>query len=75
MRLELPDDILRTAELTSLEVRLALAVQLYADRRIDFHQARRISGVSGEALNRELTRRDLCVLVYPSEENDIRKAG
>lgn len=66
MELTLPDDILRRGELSAADVRLALAVQLYADNRVDHADACRLAGIEAGELNRELLRVGLSVQEYPA---------
>ena len=65
MRLEVPDDIVRSAETNEIELRIALAVQLYADNRIDHAEACRLADVPAAAFNRELLTRSISVQQYP----------
>ena len=65
MNLELPDDIVRRAEVTVREMRLMLAIQLYADHRISHRDACRLAEVLPDVFNRELTGRDIGIHVYP----------
>lgn len=65
MKLELPDDVLRIAELTARELRVAMAIQLYADHRIDHSDACRLAGVAPGLLNTELLQRDIGVNRFP----------
>jgi len=67
MNLAVPDDILRRGELSAADLRIALAVQLYADNRIDHADACRVAGVAPDRLNRELLRAGLGVQQYPAE--------
>jgi predicted HTH domain antitoxin len=62
VNLELSDQLLREAEITEADVRLAVAVQLYADRRICFEDACRLGGLEASLLQRELIRRNISVL-------------
>jgi len=66
MKLDLPDDILLAAEATSLELRLALALQLYSDSRVDYADACRLADVAPGLFDRELARRDISVIRFPS---------
>jgi predicted HTH domain antitoxin len=65
MDLTIPDEIVQRAELTAGEARLAIAVQLYTDNRVDHTDACRLAGVPPAALNRELLRLGLGVQQYP----------
>jgi predicted HTH domain antitoxin len=40
------DDILQSAKLTEREIRLELAIALYAQQRLSFGQARKLAGLS-----------------------------
>jgi predicted HTH domain antitoxin len=75
MKLELSDDVIHRAEVTMRELRLLVAVQLYADRRIDYHDACQLAEVVPAALDRELTARDISILRYPPILRQHRKAG
>jgi len=66
MRIEVPEDIVVRAQANATELRLALAVQLYADNRIDHADACRLAGISTAELNRELATRALSIQQYPS---------
>lgn len=65
MKLELPDEVIHRAEVTVRELRLLLAVQLYAENRIDYHDACRLAEVVPTLLDRELSLRNISVLRYP----------
>ena len=66
MKIEVPDDIVRRAEANVLELQIALAVQLYADNRIDYRDACRLSGLSDPLFNRELLSRHISLQQYPT---------
>lgn len=66
MQLNVPDDIVQRGELSAGQLRLALAVQLYAGNRIDHADACRLADVSAGRLNRELLRLGLSVQQYPT---------
>ena len=72
MDLMLPDDILRRAEVGELDLRIALAVQLYADNRIDYADACRLAQVTAAELNAELLRAGLSIQQYPSAQRSLR---
>jgi predicted HTH domain antitoxin len=65
MKLDLPDDILRRAEIGVVEMRLALAVQFYSEHRISHADACRLADVPAEILNRALAGHHLGVVHYP----------
>ena len=65
MELKIPDDILQRGQLGEGDVRMALAVQLYADNRIDHVDACRLAGVSAGRFNRALIRLGLSIQQYP----------
>ncbi len=75
MKLELSDDVIHRAEVTMRELRLLVAVQLYADRRIDYHDACQLAEVVPAVLDRELTARNISILRYPPIFRQHRKAG
>lgn len=72
MQLEVPDDILLKARANSGDVLLALAIQFYADNRISYEDAVKLSGVSRGQLNRELVRSGVGLHLYPPT---ARQAG
>ena len=65
MQLDLSDDILARAEANANECRLILAVELYADNRIDHEDACRLAEVAPAILNRELLHRGFTIQQYP----------
>ena len=67
MKIEIPDDIVYRAEASALELRVALAVQLYSDIRIDHRDACRLAGVSETMFNRELLGRHISLQQYPAK--------
>ena len=75
MRIRVPDDILARAEANETDVRIALAVQFYADNRIDHSDACRLSGLSPSTLNHELLRRGITVQQYPPIGINRREAS
>ena len=76
MKLNLPADIVASAELSEYDVRLALAVQLYADNRIYRADACRLADVPPAALNFALLNAGLGLQQYPSNRlADRRTAG
>jgi len=66
MKLSIPDEIVRRGELSRADLRLALAVQLYADNRIDHAEACELAAVPAARLNQELLRLGLSVQEYPA---------
>jgi predicted HTH domain antitoxin len=75
MNLIIPDDIVRRAEAGGGDLRLALAIQLYADNRIDHADACRLADVKGADFNRELVTRGISIHLYPAISRIRRKAG
>ena len=65
MQVHVPDEIVRRAETNEIDLRIALAVQLYADNRIDHADACRLADLPPAAFNRELLARAVCVQQYP----------
>jgi len=74
MHIEIPDDILRMAEAGERDVRVSLAVQFYADNRLDYAQAVRLAEVRPPQFDRELLARGLSVQRFGLEQLG-RKAG
>ena len=74
MLLNVPDDIVRRAEANATDLQTALAIQLYADNRIDHGDACRLSGLPPTMFNRELLSRALSLQQYPSQST-ARAAG
>ncbi len=78
MRLELPDHIVKRAEANAADLLLSLAIQLYSDNRLDYVDARTLSGMTGENFNRELLDRGLSINAYPDigePPKSYRQAG
>jgi predicted HTH domain antitoxin len=69
MHLQVPDDILKRAEANGSDVRLAIAIQLYADNRIDHDDACRLADITPSSFNRELLQRAICIQQYPRRRN------
>lgn len=65
MRVEVPRDIVVRAGANARDLRLAMAVQLYADNRIDHGDACRLADLSIAEFNRELLARDIGIHQYP----------
>ena len=69
MDLEIPDDIVRRAEASEADLRLLLAIQLYADNRIDHADACRLANLSAGRLNGELLTRQIGIQQYPRDKH------
>lgn len=72
MHLELPEDIVRRAETNTVELLSILAIQLYADNRLDYADALRLSGLAPPVFNQELIVRALSIQQYQSRQNALR---
>ena len=75
MHVEVLDDILRKAQANASDVLLAVAIQFYADNRIDYDDALRLAGVSKAELNRELVRIGISLQLYPAMPLPHLRAG
>jgi len=78
MQLELQDEIVRRAEASAGELRIALAVQLYADNRIDYDDACALARLPKDQFSRELILRQLSIQHYsirPAGQPPRRSAG
>ena len=72
---EVPDEVLRKAQANAGDVLLAVAVEFYADNRIEYEDALRLAAVAPIELNRELVRRGISLQLYPNAELSRRQAG
>ena len=75
MKLSIPDDIAERAEAGAGELLLAMAIQLYADNRLDHADACRLAGLPAPVFNREIVTRGLSIHLYPSIDRLRKKAG
>ena len=74
MNLNVPDDIVKRAEANELDLRMLLALQLYADNRIDHADAVRLSNLPEAVFNQELLARAMSIQQYPAAARR-REAG
>ena len=68
LRVDVPGDIALRAHANRADLRLAVAVQFYADNRIDHADACRLAELSQAGFNRELAARGIGIHQYPSTE-------
>ncbi|MBL7220872.1 MAG: UPF0175 family protein [Phycisphaerae bacterium] len=68
MQFRIPDDIVIKAQANLTDVSMAVAVEFYADNRIDHADACRLAGATSEQFNRELLRRGLGIQIYSSTQ-------
>ena len=73
MHFEVPDDIVARAEANASDLRIALALQLYADNRIDHADACRLAALSIHEFNHELLIRGLSVQQYGPARRSPRR--
>ena len=66
MHLQLSDNILQKAQANRADLRLAIAIQFYADNRLDHADACRLAGVPTAGFNRELLHRGISIQQYPA---------
>jgi predicted HTH domain antitoxin len=71
MKLEIPEDILRTAGMTEKDCLAEFAVHLYANRRISFAQAIRLCGLKRAEFEQELARRDVALYTVDDLHEDV----
>ena len=64
MQFWIPDDIVIKAQANITDISMAVAVEFYADNRIDYADACRLADASTERFNRELLRRGLGIQIY-----------
>ncbi len=75
MEIKIPDEIVRRAEANATELRVALAIQLYADNRIDYIDALELAGMPKPYFNKELLSRGLSIQDYPAGSIPQRNAS
>ena len=68
MQFRIPDDIVIKAQANISDISMAVAVEFYADNRIDHADACRLAGATSEQFNRELLRRGLGIQIYSSAQ-------
>jgi predicted HTH domain antitoxin len=73
MQFRIPDDIVIKAQANLTDISMAVAVEFYADNRIDHTDACRLANTSSERFNRELVRRGLGIQIY-SPDRECRSA-
>jgi predicted HTH domain antitoxin len=73
MQFLIPDDIVLKAQANLTDISMAVAVEFYADNRIDHDDACRLANTTPERFNRELLRRGLGIQIY-SPINERRPA-
>ena len=64
MQFRIPDDIVIKAQANITDISMAVAIEFYADNRIDHADACRLANASVEQFNRELLRRGLGIQIY-----------
>lgn len=70
---DIPNDILMRAGANVEDLRLAIAIQLYADNRIDHADACRIAEMAPTQFNRELAGRGIGIHQYPAPEAAVAR--
>jgi predicted HTH domain antitoxin len=73
MKIDIPADILYAAGANAADVRLAVAVQFYADNRIDHADACRLAGATPPQFNKELLARGMSIVQYPLAASTHRR--
>jgi len=68
MQFLIPDDIVVKAQANLTDISMAVAVEFYADNRIDHSDACRLANTSPERFNRELLRRGLGIQIYTPDK-------
>ncbi len=71
MKLEIPEDILRAAGMTEKDCLAEFAVHFYANRRISFAQALRLSGLKWAEFEEEIARRHVAVYTVDDLHDDV----
>ena len=71
MKLEIPDEIVKTSGLTEADCLIGLSVGLYADRRISLAQALRLTGVDRFEFDRQLAQRNISLYTVDDLYEDV----
>jgi predicted HTH domain antitoxin len=71
MKIELPDDIMKSSGLTEEDCLIELGVRLYADQRISLAQALRVSGLARVEFEKQLARRDRSLYTVDDLREDV----
>ena len=71
MKLEIPDDIMKSSGLTAEDCLIELGVRLYADRRISLVQALRLCGLNRFEFEKQLARRDVSLYTVDDLHEDV----
>lgn len=71
MKLEIPEEILKVAGLTEKDCLVELALHLYAEKKIPFAHALRLSDLSRPQFEAELAKRDLTVYSLEDLHQDV----
>jgi predicted HTH domain antitoxin len=71
MKIELPDDIMKSSGLTEEDCLIELGVRLYADQRISLAQALRVSGLARVEFEKQLARRDISLYTVDDLREDV----
>ena len=72
MKLEIPEEILKSSGLTEKDCLIELGVRLYADRRLSLAQALRLCGLDRPAFESELARRDISLYTVEDLRQDVQ---
>jgi len=74
--LVIPGQVLEQAQFSPSEMRLEIAVYLYAKERLSMGQARRLAGIDRIAFQKELSNRDVLIHFDVNDlHDDLRTLG
>jgi len=71
MLLEIPDEILRASGLTSKDCLIELALHFYAERKIHYAQALRLSGLQRPEFDAQLARYNITLYTLEDLRQDV----
>ncbi len=75
MQLQLPDEVINRTRSRPEGLRMALAIQMYCDNRVDHQDACKIAGVAPEWFNRELLMRGLNIQQFTPVRYSVKRAA
>jgi|APMed6443717190_1056831.scaffolds.fasta_scaffold00411_15 predicted HTH domain antitoxin len=61
MNITIPDEILKSAQMSEDDLKLELAILLYQQKKISTGQARRLAGMHLVQFQQEMSKRGVCV--------------
>lgn len=73
MNITIPDEILESAQMSTDDIKVELAILLYQQKRISIGQARHLAGMHLIQFQKEMDKRGICINYGVEDfENDIK---